>query len=120
RLAGARWRDDERALPLAERRDEIDNACRQILLGRIVELEIDLLVRVERRQIVEIDAVTQLVGLVEIDLVDLEQREIALAILGRPDLALDRVSGAQAEAPDLARAHIDVVRTGQVVRLGRA
>ena len=75
---------------------------------------------IERRQIVEIDAVADLVRLVEIDRVDLEQGEIALAVLGRADLALDRVAGAQAEAAHLARAHIDVVRARQVVRFRRA
>src|SRR4029077_8881704 len=44
----------------------------------------------------------------------------ALAVLGRADLALDRVAGAQAEPPDLARAHIDVVGAREVVGLGRA
>jgi hypothetical protein len=42
-------------------------------------------------------------GTVEVDLVDLEQREVALAFLRRPDLARHRVAGAQAEPPDLAR-----------------
>ena len=54
--------------------------------------------------------------IVEIDLVDLELGKIALAILGRTDLAFDSVTCAQAEAPHLARAHIDVVRTRQVIR----
>ena len=120
RLAGARRRHDDRALALAQRRDEVDDAGRQILLRRVVELELELLVGIERRQIVEIDAMAQLVRLVEIDLVDLEQREIALAVLGRADLALDRVAGAQAEAAHLARTDIDVVRSGQIIRLGRA
>ena len=77
-------------------------------------------VGIERRQIVEIDAMADLVRLIEIDRVDLEQGEIALAVLGRADLALDRVAGAQAEAAHLARADIDVVRPGQVVRFRRA
>jgi hypothetical protein len=64
--------------------------------------------------------VADLLRLVEIDLVDLEQREVALAVLGRADLAFDRVAGPKAEAPHLARAHIDVVRAGQVVGFGRA
>ena len=71
------------------------------LVGSL-ELELELFVGIKRRQIVEIDAVAKLVGLVEIDLVDLEQREISLAILGRADLALDRIAGAQAEAAHLA------------------
>ena len=119
-LAGARRRHDQRALALAERRDQVEHPGRQVLLGRIVEFELDLLFGIERRQIVEIDPVAQPVGLLEIDAVDLEQREIALAVARRADLALDRVAGAQAEAPHLVRADIDVVRAGQVIRLGRA
>ena len=39
--------------------------------------------------------------------------------LGRADLALHSVPGAQAEPPDLTRAHVNIVRAGQIVRLGR-
>jgi len=58
--------------------------------------------------------------MVEIDAVDLEQGEIALAFLRRADLPLDRVAGAQAEAAHLARADIDIVRPREVIRLGRS
>ena len=61
-----------------------------------------------------------LLRVLEIDRVDLEQGEIALALLGAADLALDRVAGAQAEAADLRGRDIDVVRAGQVVGVGRA
>ena len=120
RLAGARRGDDQPALALAQRRDQVDDPGRQILLGRILDLDLEALLGIERRQIVEIDAVADLVRLVEIDRVDLEQGEIALALLGRADLPLDRIAGAQAEAAHLARAHIDVVRSGQIVRFRRA
>src|SRR3546814_21121937 len=56
----------------------------------------------------------------EIDLADLEGGEVALAVLGRADLAFHRVAGAQAEAAHLAGAHVDVVGAGQVVRFRRA
>src|SRR3546814_8430340 len=51
---------------------------------------------------------------------DLEESEVALAVLGRADLPLHRVAGAQAEAAYLAGAHIDVVRSGEKVRFRRA
>ena len=54
RLAGARRRHDQRALPLADRRDQIDDARRQILAGRILDLELEPLIGIERRQIVEV------------------------------------------------------------------
>jgi hypothetical protein len=59
------------------------------------------------------------IGFIEIDLVDLQQRKIALAILRRPYLALDGVARAQPEPADLAGADIDIVGSGQIVRFGR-
>src|SRR6266545_3124386 len=46
--------------------------------------------------------------------------EVALAVLGRADLAFDRIAGAQAEFADLGRAHIDVIGARQVVGFHRA
>ena len=45
---------------------------------------------------------------------------IAFAILWRANLPGDRVAGPQVEAPDLARAHINVIRAGQVGAVCRA
>src|SRR6267378_4033152 len=59
-------------------------------------------------------------GDVAVDLVDLDQREVALAVLRRADLALDRVAGVQVEAADLRRRDVDVVGARQVRGLGRA
>src|SRR5690606_16931704 len=61
------------------------------------------------------DLVANRFGIFEIDRIDLEQRKIALAILGRPDLAFYRVAGAQAETADLRRADIDVVGARKIV-----
>ena len=58
-------------------------------------------------------------GLAEIDLAHFQQGEIALAVLGRANLAGDGVAGAQVEATDLAGGDIDVVRAGQVGGIGR-
>ncbi len=62
----------------------------------------------------------QRVGIVEVDLVDLHHGEVALAVLGRADLAFDRVAGAQAELTHLLGADIDVVGARQVVGFHRA
>ena len=51
---------------------------------------------------------------------DLEQREIALAILGRADRAFHRVAGAKAEAADLRGRNINIVGTGQIIGFRRA
>ena len=54
------------------------------------------------------------VRLAEVDLVNLEHGEVALAVLGRPNLAGQAVAGAQIEAANLAGRNIDVVRAGEV------
>src|SRR5436190_3450563 len=117
RLAGARRRDDEGALALAERGDHVHDAHREIVgLG----LEADALARVERREALEGDRALRLVGVRVVDELDLEEGEVLLAVLGRTDLAADDVAGPHAEAADLRGRDVDVVRAGQVVVLGRA
>ena len=119
RLADARRRDDQRALALALRRDDVDHPRRLVLDRRIVRVERQLALGIERREIVEIDAVADHVGIVEIDRDQPGQREIALAVLGPADLAFDRVAGAQAELPDLVGRDVDVVGAGEIIGLGR-
>ncbi len=119
-LAGARRRDDQRALAFADRRHDVDDARREVLLGRVLVFHPDTLIRIERRQVVEVDLVARLLGVLEIDRVDLEQREVALAFLRRADFAFDGVAGAQAEAADLRRRDVDVVGSRQVIRFRRA
>ena len=119
-LAGARLRGDQRALAFAERRDEIDDARREVLDGRILDLHLEPLVGIERRQVVEVDLVARLVRVLEIDGVDLEEREVALAVLRAADLALDGVAGPEREAADLRGRDVDVVGAGEIVGVGRA
>ena len=119
RLAGARRRHDDRPLSLAERRDQVDDPSRHILASRIVEFQLQLLFRVERRQIVEVDPLAQTVGLVEIDPAHLEERKIPLTIARRADFALDRIAGAQSKTTHLARADINVIGSGQVIGFRR-
>ena len=120
RLAGTRRRDDQAALTLAEGGDDVDDAGGTVLQRRIVDFHLELRIRVERRQIVEMDLVARLVRALEIDRRDLQQREIAFAVLGAADFALDRVAGPQREAADLRGRDVDIVGTRQVVRFRRA
>ena len=90
------------------------------LIGRVLDLHLHPLGRIERRQVVEVHLVALLLGVLEVDRVDLEQREVALALLGAADLALDRIAGPQREAPDLRGRDVDVVGARQVVGVGRA
>ena len=120
RLAGARLRDDQRALALAERRNQVDHPAAHVLDRRVLDLELELFGRVVGRQVVEVDPMPRSFRRIEVDRVDLEQREVALALLGRPDLAVDDVAGAQPEAADLAGRDVDVVGSGKVVDVRRA
>jgi hypothetical protein len=62
RLTGARRRHDQRALALAERRNQVDDARRPILDRRIVDFHLEPLIGIERRQVVEIDLVAAFSG----------------------------------------------------------
>ena len=120
RLARLRRGDDQTALALADRRHQVDGAGGQVLGGTVTALELQALGRMKRRQVLEQHFAARAVGGVEVDLAHLEQREVALAVLGRTDEPGDGVAGAQVEAADLARADVDVVRTCKVGAVGRA
>ena len=83
-------------------------------------LEPQALLRIERRQVLEEELVARLIGRLEVDRFDLDQREVALAVLRRPHLAGDRVAGLQVELANLRRRDVDVVRARQIVVVGRA
>ncbi len=126
RLAGARRCDDQGALALADRRDQVDHPRGEVLarpLGdglEVLRLHLQPLIGIERREVVEVDPVAHRLGRLEVDRVDLEQREIPLAVLRRADLAFHGIAGAQPEAPHLGGRDVDVVRPRQVVGLGAA
>ena len=117
RLAGARRRDDQAALALAERRHQVHDAGRQVV-G--VGLEADLLLGVERRQVLEEHPLLAARRRLEVDRLDLDQREVAFAFFRRADLAGDGVAGVQVELADLGRGDVDVVGAGEVVVVGGA
>jgi hypothetical protein len=70
---------------------------------------------ISRGQVVEEDAIADAVGVVEVDRQDLDQREIILVVLGRADLARDRVARRQTETLDLGGRDVDVIGTREVV-----
>ena len=83
RLAGARRRDDQPALTLADGRDEIDTTRATKLLGGWASHP-QTFVRVERRQVVEENFLARHVGRFKVDGFDLlDEREITLAFFGR-------------------------------------
>src|SRR5262249_25466791 len=108
---------DEAALALADRGHQVEHAG-----GEIVALgfERDLLLRIERRQVLEEHLLARALRRLEVHRLDLDQREIALAVLRRADLAGHRVAGVQIELADLRRRYVDVVGPGEVVVIGSA
>ena len=110
RLAGLGRGDDQGALALAERVDQVDQALAEVL-G--VGLEVDQLDRVDRGQVVEERAAARRVGVDAVDAVDAEQAPVLLAVTRGADDAGDAIADAQAGAAHLAGRDVDVVRAGQ-------
>lgn len=79
-----------------------------------VTLEHEMLVREERRQVLEQHAVLDALGRQAVDGVDAHECEVAFAVLGRADLAFDRVAGVKIEAADLGGRDVDVVRARKI------
>ena len=52
-----------------------------------------------------------------VDLVELVQREVTLAVFRRADFTFDHVAGVQVEAADLAWADVDVIGRSGVARI---
>jgi len=90
RLAGLRRRHDERALPVAEGIDQVDEALAEV---RAVDLEVEHLVREDRDEVLEDGAALGLLGVDAIHGIDAEQAEILLAVLRRPRAASHEVAG---------------------------
>jgi len=100
RLTRAGRRDDEAALAFADGRHEVHDAGGDVVGGG---LELEALLRIERRQVLEEELVTRLVGRLEVDRFHFDEREVPLAILGRPHLARHRIAGLQIKLADLRR-----------------
>ena len=67
------------------------------------------LVGIQRRELLEQRPLAGGVGIDAVDRVDLEQSVVLLVVLGLAHLPGDLVAAAQAEPPDLAERHVDVV-----------
>src|SRR5690606_6297457 len=103
-----------------ERLHDVDDTSALVLYRRIVDLHLQSTVGIKRRQVIEMNLVSRLLRLLEIDRVHLEQGKVPLTFLRAADMPLDGITSAQAEPPDLARAHIDVIRSRKVVGIRRA
>ena len=106
RLARTRRSDDQSALPLADRGDDVDDSHAEIAAGR---LELDALVGISGPEIVEDGPRHTRCRRGPVDGVDPQKREISLPLLRRTQLAPDRISSPQLEALDLRRRDVDIV-----------
>ncbi len=118
-LAGPRRRDDQRPLPLPDRRHQVDDPRAAIPDRGILDLHRHPFIGIERGQVVEGDLVAGFLGILEVDPLDPGQREIPLVLARGPNDALDAVAGPQGMLPDHVGADINVVGPGQVIGFGR-
>ena len=91
-------------------RDQVDQPAREVGARR---LEVDHLVREDRGQVLEVRALLRGLRVEAVDVLDAEEPVVLLAVLRRAHLAAHVVASAQAEAPDLRLAYVDVVAAGQ-------
>jgi hypothetical protein len=114
RLAGARRRDDQAALAEADRRDQVDHA-RDEVVGRLraARLELELAIGVDRRERLEVDERREVGRRLLGDLLDAQQREVALVALRPADLAADRHPRLQVVLGDERGREVDVIGDGR-------
>ena len=117
RFTGPRWRHHKGTLAFADGRDQIHDAAGFIFVFRIIDFHDQAFIGIKGRKVVKVCAMTNSARIFEIDQVQLHQGEITFPFFGRPNFALDRVSGAQTKAPHLIGRYINIIRTGKIVGL---
>src|SRR5688572_8119655 len=84
RFTGSRRSNDKSTLSFSDRRNEIENSGGDVLR---IDLHLQLLVGIQRRQIIEENLFARLLGSLEVDRLDLDQCEVTFAFLRRADLS---------------------------------
>ncbi len=120
RLAALGLGHDQCALAFADGCNDVDDAAGDVFFALDVLLQAHLHLGEERCQVLEHHLVLVLFGATAVDLVELVQCKVTLAVLGRTHFAFDHVAGVQVEAAHLAGADVDVVGTGRVAGIGAA
>src|SRR6185369_13528723 len=110
RLAGLGRADDEGALTLAQRVDEVDEPLAQVL-G--IRLEVDQLVGMDRREVAEVRPAASHLAIDTVHGVDADEAPVLLALARGADRTTDAVADAQAVAANLAGVDVDVLGAGQ-------
>ena len=117
RLTGTRGSEDNAALALADRCEQIHDARAELVF---FPFQIEFLVRVDRGEVFERYAALRPFGGVEVHGVDAHQGEILFLVSRLADLSRDGVAHLQVEAANPVLADVDVVRAGLVVVVGIA
>ena len=115
RLAGPGRGDDQGSLPEAEGRHQIDDPR---LEHRGLGLERDAIVGMERCEVLEGWKVVQEGRIAIVHLLHSQEGKVGLRLLGGTDQAPHDLALAEAEAPNLRGADVDVVGRGKVGVLG--
>ena len=102
-------RYDQSALTKADGRRQVDNPGGEFVFATVAMAELDAPIGKERGQVFKDGAAATGFGDVFVDGVDLQQREITLALLGLAHAAFDRVACAQIEFTHLRRRDVDIV-----------
>ena len=97
------------ALAFANGGDDVNDPAGQVFFALDVTLKFVLLAWEQRRQVLKHHLVFVVLRRAVVDLVQLVQRKVTLAVFGRADFAFNHVTGMQVEAANLARADVDVV-----------
>ena len=100
RLTGARRRDNQAALSLALRRNQINNAG-GIVFFAANDVKIELFGRIKRRKVVKIDTQLGFFRIFKVNRINFGQGKITLVVFWAADFALYGITGAQAEFFDL-------------------
>src|SRR5260364_337428 len=106
--------DNQAALAFANRRDHIDDAAGVIFFAAQIAFENQRRIWMQRCEVLKHDFMFLGLRRKTVDLVNLDQREIALAVFRRAHFALNRIAGMQIKAPDLRRADINIIRACQI------
>ncbi len=112
RLSGSRGTDNESALTKADRRKHIDDPRRHIFA---VVLHDNPLLRVQRRQGVEVRCTGIFLGRRSVDFVDAQQGEEPFVGFRWSDLTGNDAARAQSELSNLTGRDVNVVRTTQIM-----
>ncbi len=120
RLTALRRSYQQSALAFADRCNDVDDASGDVFLATHVALKTQMLVGVQRREVLEQDLVLAVFRRLTVDLVELDHCEIALAIFRRADFTFNGVTCVQVETADLRRRNVDVVGACKVGNVGRA